>query len=81
MKGISDETYNRFLDLCDVLHVSPMAVDALELFLHEIYYEGYDLATKEVTSKNDLKRGISRWANKIGKSTETPLEKLAQEDP
>lgn len=79
MKGINDETFTRFLELCEVLNVGPMATQALGELLYEVYYEGFDAACHDMTVKNDLKRGIERWAEKIGKSTESPLEKLAQE--
>ena len=67
MKGISDEVFTRFVELCEVLNVGPMATEALGEMLYEVYYEGYDVGTRETTSKNDLKRGIENWAREIGK--------------
>lgn len=67
MKGISDEVFTRFVELCEELNVGPMATEALGEVLYEVYYEGYDAGTRETTLKNDLKRGIERWAVSIGK--------------
>ena len=68
-KGITDETFTRFLELCETLHISPLASSALGDMLHEVYYDGYDRGCYDTTIKNDLKRGIERWADSIDKGT------------
>lgn len=67
MKGLNDEIFTQFLELCEVLNVGPMATQALSEMLHEVYYEGFDDGCKQTTLKNDLKRGIDNWAREIGK--------------
>jgi hypothetical protein len=42
--GVSDELYTKFIDLCEVLHISPLATSALGDILYEAYYEGHDEA-------------------------------------
>jgi hypothetical protein len=65
--GINDETFTRFLELCDSLHISPLAASAIGDFLNEAYYQGYDTAHREITLKNDLKQGIAKWKEELKK--------------
>ena len=67
--GINDETFTRFLELCDTLHISPYGASLLGEFLNEIYYLGYDTAQREITQKNDLKKGIERWKEELKKGS------------
>jgi hypothetical protein len=46
--GVSDELHTKFLDLCEVLHVSPLATSALVDLLYEAFYEGHDKAMLSV---------------------------------
>lgn len=61
MKGISDEVFTRFVELCEDLNVGPLAIESLGEMLYEVYYEGYDNGCRETTLKNDLKKGIEQW--------------------
>lgn len=65
MKGISDEVFTRFVELCEDLNVGGLATEALGEMLYEVYYEGYDAGCHETTLKNDLKRGIENWKKEL----------------
>jgi hypothetical protein len=65
MKGLSDEVFNRFLELCDAHGVSMMAQNDLVEFLYETYYLGYDDACKQMQYKQDLKVGIENWKKEL----------------
>ncbi len=54
MNGPSEELYTKFLELCEVLHISPLATAALGDILYEAYYEGYDSSTKTKPQTNKL---------------------------
>ena len=71
--GIDDETFTRFLELCDTLHISPLGASLLGDFMNEIYYLGYDNARKEITLKNDLKQGIAKWKEELKKGSNETL--------
>ena len=47
MKGLDDEFFARFIELCEVLHITPLAASALGDMLYEAYYKGYDEAIKD----------------------------------
>lgn len=51
MKGLDDEFFTRFVELCEVLHVSPMATAALGDMLYDAYYQGYDQGSEDSKSK------------------------------
>ena len=67
VKGITDDTFTRFLELCERLHISPMAIEELGLMLYEVYYEGYDRAINDERTKRDLKKGIEEWKHSLNK--------------
>lgn len=61
MKGISDEVFTRFVELCKDLNVGPLATESLGELLYEVYYEGFDRGCHDTGIKNDLKKGIEQW--------------------
>ena len=67
MKGITDEVFTRFVELCEVLHISPLASSSLGDMLYEVYYEGYDQGYKDGLSKGDLRKAIDNWSKSIDK--------------
>ena len=67
MRGVSDEVFNRFLDLCRDHNISPSAEDGLSEFLYEIYYLGYDDGYSRRVQQDDLKIGIANWKAELNK--------------
>lgn len=65
MTGIDDETFNRFLELCEFHGISAMAQSGLSEFLYEIYYLGYDKGYSRRVQQDDLKIGIANWKKEL----------------
>jgi hypothetical protein len=67
MRGVSDEVFNRFVDLCNDHSISPAAEQGLSEFLYEIYYLGYDDGYSRRVQQDDLKIGIANWKAELNK--------------
>lgn len=65
INGINDEVFARFVELCEVLHIGPLAISALGEMLYEIYYEGFDNGCRTKIAKEDLRVGIEQWKETI----------------
>ena len=65
MKGLSDEAFNRFLELCDAHGVSRMAQNDLVEYVYESYYLGYDEGYSRRVQQDDLKVGIQNWKKEL----------------
>lgn len=63
--GITDTTYNRFVELCDDYGVSLIAQEALMEFIYEIYYIGYDTGFSVHQQQEDLRKGIDNWRKEL----------------